>query len=258
MGDLKNLRKTRLSLVVAAVGLLLGGCADSWNKFTEAVEPNQEAAALRSHDGAMDEGSGASQELPGFTTAGGESEAPMHPAAMTIVNLGREALGALSDPSMTQQQRAQLFHKLLDRDIDVPLIGRFVLGRYWREATPEQRKAYLKVYAEFILRSYVTQLDGVGVSRFEIIKTQPHGSKDFLVHCRIERTGAEPIKAIWRLRKTDDHYRIIDLMLAGVSMAQTQRQEFVSLIRANHGSIDSLIARLREKAEGVSRQASAS
>lgn len=255
MGDLRTPKIVRLPLIVAALGLFLGGCAESWDSFTQAVDPDWEAAALRTHDGAMDEGS---QELPGFTTAGGESEAAMHPAALTVVNLGREALGALADHSMTQEQRAKIFHRLLDRDIDVPLIGRFVLGRYWRDATPEQRKAYLAAYAEFILKSYITQLNGAGVNHFEIIKTQPHGSKDFLVHCRVERAGAEPILAVWRLRKTDDHYRIIDLMLAGVSMLQTQRQEFVSVIRASGGSVDELIARLREKAQATSQQASAS
>jgi len=242
-------RISRIPAIVTVLGLMLGGCAQMFDN--QANSPSDGAQSAMAAQGAS------GGELPGMTTASGD-EPGLHPAAMTVVNLGREAMTAMADRSLTDTQRADKFRSLLARDIDVPLIGRFVLGRYWRKTTPEQRQAYLRIYAEFILSAYVTQIDGAGVEHFDIIKTQAHGTNDFLVHCQIARRGTQPVLAIWRVRKSDDRYRIIDLMLAGVSMAQTQRQEFVSLIRANGGSVDGLIQTLKEKAmaQQTSRQAS--
>ena len=70
---------------------------------------------------------------------------------------------------------------------------------------------------------------------------------DFLVYCVVARAGGEPLRLVWRLRQRDGRYRIIDLMVEGVSLVQTQRQEFVSFIRANGGSVDKLIAELRQR-----------
>ena len=243
-------RISRRPAIVTVFGLMLGGCAQTLDGIMQSSAPTDEAQNATAAQAAT------GNELPGMTTASGDDPV-LHPAAMTVVNLGREAMTAMADRSLTDSQRAVMFRKLLARDIDVPLIGRFVLGRYWRKTTPEQREMYLKVYAEFILSSYVTQIDGAGVEHFKIIKTQAHGSKDFLVHCQIGRRGTQPILAIWRVRKNDERYRIIDLMLAGVSMAQTQRQEFVSLIRSKGGSVDGLIQVLKEKAMAhAMRQAS--
>ena len=60
-------------------------------------------------------------------------------------------------------------------------------------------------------------------------------------------TTSKPLRVIWRLRQRDGHYRIIDLMVEGVSLVQTQRQEFVSFIRANGGNVDKLIAELKQR-----------
>ncbi len=64
---------------------------------------------------------------------------------------------------------------------------------------------------------------------------------------RQEKEGAEPVNAIWRLRRRDGRYRIIDLMVEGISMVQTQRQVFVSMMLAYDGDVDQPIATLKER-----------
>lgn len=108
---------------------------------------------------------------------------------------------------------------------------------------------YVAAYSDYILRTYAAKMGGGGaaVNRFDVIKTRVHGTKDFLVYCVVTRAGGEPLRLVWRLRQRDGRYRIIDLMVEGVSLVQTQRQEFVSFIRANGGSVDKLIAELRQR-----------
>ena len=135
------------------------------------------------------------------------------------------------------------------QDIDIPPIARFVLGRYWRGATERQRETYVAAYSDYILRTYAAKIGegGAAVDRFDVIKTRVHGTKDFLFHCVVTRSAGEPLRLVWRLRQRDGRYRFIDLMAEGVSLVQTQRQEFVSFIRANGGSVDKLIAELRQR-----------
>ena len=158
-------------------------------------------------------------------------------------------MAVLSDVSLSEDQRAEKLRHMMVQDIDIPPIAPFVLGRYWRGATERQREAYVAAYSDYILRTYAAKIGGGGaaVDRFDVIKTQVHGTKDFLVYCVVARAGGEPLRLVWRLRQRDGRYRIIDMMVEGVSLVQTQRQEFVSFIRANGGSVDKLIAELRQR-----------
>ena len=182
-------------------------------------------------------------------TPAGETEPAGHPAAEAVRRMAQEAMAVLSDSSLSAEQRAQGLRHLMARDIDIPPIARFVLGRYWRDASERQREAYVEAYSDYILDAYTAKIGGgsTAVERFDVVKTQAHGTKDFLVYCVVARTGGEPTHAIWRLRQRDGRYRVIDLMVEGISMVQTQRQEFVSMMRAYEGDVDKLIVMLKER-----------
>ena len=70
------------------------------------------------------------------------------PAAV-ITNLGNRALEVLGK-SATPAQRVARFHELFRQDFDVPGIARFVLGRYWKTATPEQQQEFIKLFEDYI------------------------------------------------------------------------------------------------------------
>ena len=71
--------------------------------------------------------------------------------------------------------------------------------------------------------------------------------KIFLVHTILERQDAPVIKVDWRIGKKKDRFVILDIIIEGISLAITQRSEFVSVIDQNEGSIDQLISLLKEK-----------
>ncbi len=196
----------------------------------------------------LDTGNTGGRELPGLAPAG-ETPPGEHPAAQAVLRMVQEAMAVVSDASLSEDQRAEKIRHLMAQDIDIPPIARFVLGRYWRAATERQREAYVAAYSDYFLATYAAKIGGSGaaVDRIDVIKTQVHGAKDFLVHSVVARAGGEPLRLIWRLRQRDGRYRIIDMMVEGVSLVQTQRQEFVSFIRANGGSVDKLIAELRQR-----------
>ena len=250
-----NSRFGDFPLVLAMLGMTLAGCAGVETGRDVAMAPaTMGLAPPASSDtgvpetGAPDFGVTETPELPGLAPAG-ETAPAGHPAAEAIRTMAREAMAVLSDSSLSAEQRAQGLRRLMAQAIDIPPIARFVLGRYWRAASERQREAYVEAYSGYILAAYTAKIGGgaTALERFDVVKTQAHGSKDFLVYCIVARAGGESTRAIWRLRQRDGRYRIIDLMVEGISMVQTQRQEFVSMMRAYDGDVDKLIATLKER-----------
>jgi phospholipid transport system substrate-binding protein len=171
------------------------------------------------------------------------------PAAQKIENFGAETMALLSDSSLSRGDRERRFREMLARDLDVQLLARFMLGRHWNTTDPETREAYVNAFSHYIVQRYASLLSGTEkVERFEIIRTRPMAKRDMLVETRIDRTGNKPVLAGWRLRDRGGRMLIIDVMVEGFSMAQTQRHEFKSILRAHGGRIESLIALLREQA----------
>src|SRR5579862_1417938 len=74
--------------------------------------------------------------------------------ARSFINtLGTQAIAVLG-PNIPEQQRLARFRELFHNDFDIPGIGRFVLGRYWRTATPQQQQEFLGLFQEYIVRAY--------------------------------------------------------------------------------------------------------
>ncbi len=156
-----------------------------------------------------------------------------------VAVLGDQAIAMLRDDSLTLEQREERFRALLQNGFDLKLIGRFVLGRYWRQATPEQRSEYLTVFGEFIVHKYSALLGGYSGETFAVLSEMASGEKDHIVRTRIDRPNGAPIEAQWRVRARKGQWRIIDITVEGISMAVTQRAEFKSVVQRN--GIDGLI-----------------
>lgn len=162
-----------------------------------------------------------------------------------IKTLGDDAVKLLADKSVPLTEREAKIRELLRRNFDLETIGRFVLSKYWRTASPDQQSEYLSVFSEYVLRTYARRLGGYGNEQFKITSSKPLTARDALVTTEIARPSGPPITAGWRVRDTDNSYKIIDVMVEGVSMAATQRSEFETIVR-DHGLVG-LIEILRAK-----------
>lgn len=179
-----------------------------------------------------------------------ESQArPSDPGAF-IEQLASQAIRVLSSPNGSLREREDKFRDLLRDDFAMDQIGQFVAGSYWRRMSPAQRDTYLKLFSEWVLKTYSVRLGGYSGEQFEVIKSTPAGERDVIVHTRIKKSGNNGFNANWRVRKSGDRFKIIDIYVEGVSMVITQRSEFDSIFR-RHG-VDGLIAMLREKVTKLS------
>jgi len=174
-------------------------------------------------------------------------------AAQFVQWLGDQAIATLRTPNMSLEQREAVFRQLLAQGFDIPFIGRFVLGRYWQQATPEQRDEYTRLFGEFVLKTYSKRLGGYAGEAFRVVGAKPAGERDALVHTRIERPSGPPLECDWRIRAAGNQFKIIDVMVENVSMALTQRQEFASVVGSS--GMDGLLVALRARTEAAAATA---
>ena len=168
-------------------------------------------------------------------------------ARSMIQTMASEALSSILSFAQDQISRSEFrdqFRTLLTQSFDIPWIGRFVLGRYYRRATPEQRQTYQNLFVEFILNTYTDRFKTYANEEIRITGSHlaPSGRFVFVSsEILLSNTDVAPIQVVWRLHKRNDRLQVIDLEIENVSMVRTQRNEFTSIIRRNNGRIQSIL-----------------
>jgi len=153
-------------------------------------------------------------------------------------------------PGVPVAQRQARFRELLRNDFDIPGISQFVLGRYWRAATPPEQQEFLQLFPEYLVQAYSARLGEYGGAPFRVIGSRPAGD-EVAVTSEIARPGGQPIQVDWFLVNRGGALKITDVYVGGVSMKVTQRDEFSSIIQRNGGQVQPLLAQLRQKIAGA-------
>jgi phospholipid transport system substrate-binding protein len=172
-------------------------------------------------------------------------QASAQDARAFVGTLGREAIEVLG-PHIPPAQRLARFRELFRNDFDIPGIGRFVLGRYWRFATPQEQQEFLGLFQEYIVRAYSTRLSAYGGEPFRVTGSRANG-EETIVASQIIRSDGSRIVVDWYLLNGGGRFKITDVYVGGVSMKVTQRDEFASVIQRSGGHVAGLIAQLRQK-----------
>lgn len=172
---------------------------------------------------------------------------PRDPAAF-LTGFSGQAIEVLADRQMNDAQREVAFRRLFTAGFDIDMISRFVLGRYWRGASEPQRREYRQLFEDFIVATYARRLDGYSRETLQIGKVRNLSGMDIVVSSQVVRPREEPLRVDWRMARLPSNWRIVDVVVVeGISMAVTQRQEFASVIRNNGGNVEGLLKVLREK-----------
>lgn len=168
--------------------------------------------------------------------------------AETFVNtMATTAIGFLSNDALSKNQKEASFRALLKKSFDLDTIGRFVLGRYWRTASAEQRKQYVALFKEMVVDVYVARFEEYSGQTIEVYDSRKDSEKDYTVKTKVLGDANGPgIDVDWRVRYKNGRYTIVDVVVEGVSMALTQRSEFASVIQRGGGDVSVLITHLEE------------
>jgi phospholipid transport system substrate-binding protein len=183
-----------------------------------------------------------------MTTASIAAPPTVNPAdAVAFMNqLWERAVGVLnkqSAPAVRQESFRELFHA----DFDCPGIARFVLGRYWRNASEEEQQEFVRLFEDYVVFVYTARLSNFGGEALKVRGSRSDGDGVIVSTDLTSPGAASPLRIDWRLVSDNGAYKINDIIVEGVSMMVTQRSEFASVVQRNGGQVRGLISMMREK-----------
>lgn len=164
-----------------------------------------------------------------------------------IKELGTAAISMVSDKGLDHEARIERFRNLLKDGFALETISRFVLGRYWKKTSPEQKQRYTKLFEDYVIASYANRLREYGGETFEVTGEKLSDETSASVSTLILRPKAEPVRVIWQIRDHNDKLKIVDVVIEGISMSITQRSDFAAAIRGKGGNIDAFLDALERK-----------
>ena len=165
-----------------------------------------------------------------------------------VQSIGDEAITTLTGGDVTPELRKERFRTLLEANFDVPAIGKTVLGRYWKVATEAERTEYLALFENFLVANYARRFAEYTGQKFELRGARPEGGDTLTVQTLVQQpNGGEPARLDWLVRPDGDSYRILDLKIEGISMTETHRSEFASVIQSKGGKVAGLLEALKSK-----------
>ncbi|MHC8510295.1 MAG: MlaC/ttg2D family ABC transporter substrate-binding protein [Rhodospirillales bacterium] len=175
-------------------------------------------------------------------------EAELEETSLRFVQgLADDAISMLTNSETPRETRVQRFRQLFHDRFAVALIGRFVLGRHWKKASGGERAEYLELFEELMVQRYVDRFAAYSGETLELGAAEIEKATRVKVQSRILRPDASkaPVKMDWVIGVKGDTMKVLDVYIAGVSMAQTLRADFGSISRS--GGMSALIEALKAK-----------
>jgi len=148
-----------------------------------------------------------------------------------------------ADPLPSKQAKLE---SLFKTNADIPFVAQFVLGRHWRAASPAQQKAYVSAYEPFLMKHYVGRLLKYSGQSYKVANSRQDADGGVVVTMELVDPGKPSVFVDYRLRQEKAGYKVTDIIVEGVSLLNTQRSEFNSVV--NSKGLDYLISALQKKA----------
>jgi phospholipid transport system substrate-binding protein len=162
-----------------------------------------------------------------------------------VYGVGTQGLQVVG-PSVPSAQRGAVFRQLFSANFDVPGIAQFALGLHWRSLDAQQQQEFIYLFGEFTAQAYAATLGQYSGARFTVGDALASNAGEVIVSSEIMRGGGVEILIKWYLVDRGGQYKIVDVVVDGVSQRLTERNEFASIIQRNSGRADTILAVLRQ------------
>ena len=146
------------------------------------------------------------------------------------------------------EYKAEKLTEIALATVDIKGVGLYTLGQYRKDLTEEQKKKYSILFKEYFLKTFVSRLTDYSEPKIDVISSDKKNEKYTIVSSILLATDKKPeVKIDWRVYTKDPNKPLIrDLIIEGLSLARTQKEEFSSIIESNDGDINALFNKLRE------------
>ena len=161
-----------------------------------------------------------------------------------VVNEAKEILAATN----TKEFKTTKLSEMALKTVDIKGVAYYSLGNYRKKLNDEQLKEYLTLFEKYFLKSFTSRLTDYSDPKIDVLSTEVLNPKYTIVKSLLLATDKKPAVNIeWRVyTKNPDKPLIRDLIIEGLSLARTQKEEFASVIETNNGDVTKLFITLKE------------
>ena len=165
-----------------------------------------------------------------------------------VNELVTEAINKLADKNISKDQKAIFIEKVALENVDINALGLYTLGELRKSSNENDISKYQKSFEKYFLKSLTSRLTDYSSSKFEILEEDKKSANYTIVKSKIiPDDGGPDIKIDWRIyTKNPEKPLIRDLIVEGLSLARTQKEEFASVLSSNNNDIKILINKLDE------------
>ena len=165
-----------------------------------------------------------------------------------VNELVTEAIDKLADKNISKDQKAKFIEKVALENVDINALGLYTLGELRKSSNENDISKYQESFEKYFLKSLTSRLTDYSSSKFEILEEDKKSSNYTIVKSIIiPDDGGPDIKIDWRIyTKNPEKPLIRDLIVEGLSLARTQKEEFASVLNSNNNDIKILINKLDE------------
>ena len=165
-----------------------------------------------------------------------------------ITELVADALKVLEDKSISKEDKAKQIEKIALENVDIKALGMYTLGDLRKNLDNSSLSKYNELFEKYFLKSLTSRLTDYSSSKFEVLSADKKSVNYTIVDSRILESSNQPeIKINWRVYTKDPLKPLIrDLIVEGLSLARTQKEEFASILSSNNNDINILLAKLQE------------
>ena len=150
--------------------------------------------------------------------------------------------------NISQEEKINMLKKIAKDTVDIKGVGFYSLGSARKNLNNEQKIQYLKLFENYFLKSFSSRLSEYTNPEIDVISKNVLSENYTIVNSVLKGTSERPeVKIDWRIyTKEQDNPLIRDLIIEGLSLARTQKEEFASILNSNDGNIESLFKTLEE------------
>ena len=165
-----------------------------------------------------------------------------------ISEMVNDVISKLSNKDLTQDEKEDFIGKISLENVDIEALGLYTLGELRKSSNDEDISKYQEVFETYFLKSLASRLNDYSSSKFEISGEDKKSANYTIISSKIlPADGSPEIKIDWRIyTKNPEKPLIRDLIVEGLSLARTQKEEFASILSSNNEDIKILISKLEE------------
>jgi phospholipid transport system substrate-binding protein len=165
---------------------------------------------------------------------------------MFISELVNDAIKKLSDKKASVEEKEKFIEDLALENVDINALGLYTLGELRKSTDKNALIKYQEAFQKYFLKSLTSRLTDYSSNKFEVISAEQKSSVYTIVKSKIISNDSQPeIKINWRVYTKNSNKPLIrDLIVEGLSLARTQKEEFASILNSNNNEIKILISKL--------------